>query len=120
MRHWPVWNEVFSCKYGGASAPGSKSYGVRETGEVTVKFGTSKANSETLIRHFTTVRQSHCGLYTVYRFGYELPGVYAGRPVDHHPANEPVVIVTRYMRNKDRQIMPPGFDPATEETEAAA
>lgn len=50
-RAYPIWNEVTSCVYGS-----SKSYGVRERGEVSVKVGTSKKNSFDFVNHRTTAK----------------------------------------------------------------
>jgi len=51
MRSYPIWNEVTACIYGS-----SKSYGVKERGEVAVKVGTSKAYSFDFVNHCTTVK----------------------------------------------------------------
>jgi hypothetical protein len=51
MRSYPIWNIVTACIYNG-----SKSYGVKETGEVEVRVGTSASNSHTFLRHTTTHR----------------------------------------------------------------
>jgi hypothetical protein len=61
MYAYPIWHEVNACIY-----QGSKSYGGRDTCETTVKVGTSKSNSEVLVRHVTTRRTD--GEYTVFRF----------------------------------------------------
>jgi hypothetical protein len=49
---YPIWNEVEACIY-----KSSKSYGVRETGEVRVKVGTSAKNSHDFVSHTTTHRR---------------------------------------------------------------
>ena len=51
MRSWPIWNEVLACVY-----KSDKSYGIKATGEVTVKVGTSASNSHIFLRHTTTHR----------------------------------------------------------------
>ena len=51
MKSYPVWNEVTACIY-----KGSKSYGVKETGEVQVYVGTSASNSHAFVKHCTTHR----------------------------------------------------------------
>ena len=51
MRSYPIWNIVTACIYNG-----SKSYGVKETGEVEVRVGTSASNSHTFLTHTTTHR----------------------------------------------------------------
>ena len=51
MRSYPIWNEVTACIYGS-----SKSYGIKERGEVAVKVGTSKAYSFDFVNHRTTVK----------------------------------------------------------------
>jgi hypothetical protein len=55
MRSYPIWNIVTACIYKGGEN-GSKSYGVKETGEVEVRVGTSASNSHTFLRHTTTHR----------------------------------------------------------------
>ena len=52
MRSYPIWNDVTACVYKGA-----KSYGVKETGDVEVRIGTSASNSHTFLKHSTTHRQ---------------------------------------------------------------
>ena len=51
MRSWPIWNQITACVY-----KSDKSYGVKATGEVTVKVGTSAKNSHVFLRHTTTHR----------------------------------------------------------------
>jgi len=51
MRSWPIWNQITACVY-----KSDKSYGVKATGEVTVKVGTSGSNSHIFLRHTTTHR----------------------------------------------------------------
>jgi len=51
MRSWPIWNQITACVY-----KSDKSYGVKATGEVTVKVGTSASNSHIFLRHTTTHR----------------------------------------------------------------
>ena len=50
-RQYPIWNIVTACIYGS-----SKSYGVKETGEVEVRVGTSASNSHVFLKHTTTHR----------------------------------------------------------------
>ena len=48
-RAYPIWNDVTACIYNG-----SKSYGVKDEGIVTVKVGTSKTYSYNFVMHRTT------------------------------------------------------------------
>ena len=48
-RSYPIWNNITACIYAG-----SKSYGVRERGEVEVRVGTSGRNSHHFLNHRTT------------------------------------------------------------------
>ena len=50
-RHYPIWNLINSCAY-----QGNKSYGVKETGDVLVKVGTSAKNSHHFVNHVVTHR----------------------------------------------------------------
>ena len=50
-RHYPIWNLINSCAY-----QGNKSYGVKETGDVLVKVGTSASNSHHFVKHVVTHR----------------------------------------------------------------
>jgi len=52
MKSYPIWNIVTACVYKGA-----KSYGVKNTGDVEVRIGTSASNSHTFLKHSTTHRQ---------------------------------------------------------------
>ena len=56
MRQYPIWNLITACIYGS-----SKSYGVKETGEVEVRVGTSSKNSYQFLKHCTTHRQHDNG-----------------------------------------------------------
>ena len=56
MSSWPIWNDVTACAY---KAP--KSYGVKETGLVTVRVGTSASNSHKFVNHATTHRHLEDG-----------------------------------------------------------
>ena len=47
-RSYPIWNNITGCIYAG-----SKSYGVRERGEVEVRVGTSGRNSHHFLNHRT-------------------------------------------------------------------
>jgi len=46
---YPIWNNITACIY-----KASKSYGVREKGEVEVRIGTSGSNSHIFLNHRTT------------------------------------------------------------------
>jgi len=59
---YPVWNQVTACIY-----KSSKSYGVRQVGEVDVKIGTSGSNSFHFVSHKVTHRKHADGSRT-YRF----------------------------------------------------
>ena len=48
---YPIWNDVQACIY-----KSSKSYGVRNTGEVEIRVGTSSKNSHKFLQHTTTHR----------------------------------------------------------------
>lgn len=48
-KSYPIWNNVTACIY-----KASKSYGVRERGEVEVRIGTSGSNSYHFLNHRTT------------------------------------------------------------------
>ena len=54
--NYPIWNIVTSCIY-----KADKSYGVRETGEVEVRIGTSQSNSFEFVKHYTTHRKLEDG-----------------------------------------------------------
>jgi hypothetical protein len=54
--NYPIWNIVTSCIY-----KADKSYGVRETGEVEVRIGTSQSNSFEFVKHYTTHRKMDDG-----------------------------------------------------------
>ena len=51
-RSYPIWNVITACIYGS-----DKSYGVKHTGDVEVRIGTSGSNSHLFVRHSTTHRQ---------------------------------------------------------------
>ena len=51
MRSFPIWNKITACIY-----KADRSYGVRETGDVSVVVGTSKSNSHAFVDHSTTHR----------------------------------------------------------------
>ena len=84
MRAYPIWNDVTACIY-----KSSKSYGVRDTGEVSVRVGTSATNSKLLVKHFTTRRDQ--GAWTAFAFGYELPD------------GTRAVVARKWMHNKTRE-----------------
>ena len=56
MRQYPIWNIITACIY-----KSGKSYGVKDTGEVEVRVGTSLSNSHTFLKHTTTHRQLENG-----------------------------------------------------------
>ena len=56
MASYPIWNRITACIY-----KGGKSYGVRETGEVTVLVGTSASNSHLFVKHCVTHRKLEDG-----------------------------------------------------------
>lgn len=66
MRSYPIWNDVTACIYKNGES-GAKSYGVKKTGDVEVRIGTSASNSYTFLKHSTTHRQLDNG-DRVYRF----------------------------------------------------
>ena len=51
MRSYPIWNNITACIY-----QSDKSYGVKETGDVEIRVGTSASNSHLFLRHSTTHR----------------------------------------------------------------
>ena len=51
MRQYTIWNQVTACIY-----QSNKSYGVKETGDVEIRVGTSASNSHLFLRHSTTHR----------------------------------------------------------------
>ncbi len=48
-KSYPIWNNITACIY-----KASKSYGVRERGEVEIRIGTSGSNSHHFLNHRTT------------------------------------------------------------------
>ena len=56
MKQYPIWNIITACIYNSA-----KSYGVKKTGEVEVRVGTSSKNSHTFLKHCTTHRELENG-----------------------------------------------------------
>jgi len=46
MRQYPIWNIITACIYNSA-----KSYGVKNTGEVEIRAGTSSKNSHVFLKH---------------------------------------------------------------------
>lgn len=52
MASYPIWNKVTACIYKGA-----KSYGVKNTGDVSVYVGSSARNSHHFLNHTTTMRE---------------------------------------------------------------
>jgi hypothetical protein len=56
MRQYPIWNIITACIY-----KSGKSYGVKDTGEVEVRVGTSSSNSHIFLKHTTTHRQLENG-----------------------------------------------------------
>ena len=61
-KSYPIWNNITACIY-----KASKSYGVRERGEVEVRIGTSGSNSHHFLNHKTTHKALDNG-YREYRF----------------------------------------------------
>ena len=55
-RQYPIWNIITACIYNGG-----KSYGVKKTGDVEVRVGTSSQNSHTFLKHCTTHREHKNG-----------------------------------------------------------
>jgi len=55
-RQYPIWNDIQSCAYASG-----KSYGVKQTGDVTVRVGTSSSNSHVFLTHSVTHRQHDNG-----------------------------------------------------------
>jgi len=51
MKSYPIWNNIRACIY-----TSDKSYGVKETGDVEIRVGTSASNSHLFLRHSTTHR----------------------------------------------------------------
>ena len=51
MKSYPIWNNIKACIY-----KSDKSYGVKETGDVEIRVGTSASNSHLFLRHSTTHR----------------------------------------------------------------
>jgi hypothetical protein len=51
MKSYPIWNNIRACIY-----KSDKSYGVKETGDVEIRVGTSASNSHLFLRHSTTHR----------------------------------------------------------------
>ena len=56
MRQYPIWNIITAGIY-----KSGKSYGVKDTGQVEVRVGTSSSNSHTFLTHTTTHRQLENG-----------------------------------------------------------
>ena len=56
MAQYPIWNKITACIY-----KSDKSYGVRRTGDVEVRVGTSSHNSHVFLHHTTTVRNHENG-----------------------------------------------------------
>jgi len=65
MRQYPIWNKIEACVY-----KGSKSYGVKETGEVEILVGTSSRNSHHFLDHMVTHREDAEG-NRVYQFSVD-------------------------------------------------
>ena len=99
-RNWPIWNEITACNYEGE---GAKNYGSKDTGECTVKIGTSAKNSHVFVRHTTTRRIE--GEYTVFRFGWRLGPTKGGKEHKLH------LLATRYMLTKTGEMMRAGWKP---------
>ena len=56
MKSYPIWNTITACIY-----KSSKSYGVKDRGEVTINVGTSASNSHIFMHHATTHRKMDNG-----------------------------------------------------------
>ena len=56
MKNYPIWNKITACIY-----KANRSYGVRETGDVSVVVGTGKSDSHAFVDHSTTFRQHDNG-----------------------------------------------------------
>ena len=56
MAQYPIWNKITACIY-----KSDKNYGVRHTGDVQVRVGTSSHNSHVFLHHTTTVRNHENG-----------------------------------------------------------
>ena len=56
MKQYPIWNIITACIYNS-----SKSYGVKNTGDVEIRVGTSSRNSHTFLKHSTTHRENENG-----------------------------------------------------------
>ena len=55
-RQYPIWNIITACIYNSC-----KSYGVKNTGDVEIRVGTSSRNSHTFLKHSTTHRENENG-----------------------------------------------------------
>jgi hypothetical protein len=73
-RSYAIWHEINACIY-----QGSKNYGGKDTAETTVRVGTSKSNSEVLVRHVTTRRTA--GAFTVFTFGVDTGTAAGVKPI---------------------------------------
>ena len=62
-RQYPIWNIITACIY-----KGGKSYGVKNTGEVEIRVGTSSSNSHTFLKHRVTHRKDEQGNQSFYFF----------------------------------------------------
>jgi hypothetical protein len=62
-RQYPIWNIITACIY-----KGGKSYGVKNTGEVEIRVGTSSKNSHTFLKHRVTHREDEQGNKSFYFF----------------------------------------------------
>mgnify|MGYP003127411398 CR=1 FL=1 len=60
-RQYPIWNIITACIY-----KSGKSYGVKNTGEVEIRVGTSSSNSHTFLKHRVTHREDEQGNKTFY------------------------------------------------------
>ena len=62
-RQYPIWNIITACIY-----KSGKSYGVKNTGEVEIRVGTSSSNSHTFLKHRVTHREDEQGNKSFYFF----------------------------------------------------
>ena len=80
MRQYPIWNIITACIYGS-----NKSYGVKNTGEVEVRAGTSSKNSHVFLKHCTTHREHENGDK---EFRFYIDGQLIKRAVLHKGSSE--------------------------------
>jgi hypothetical protein len=97
MRQYPIWNIITACIY-----KSGKSYGVKDTGEVEVRIGTSSSNSHTFLKHTTTHRQLENG-DREYRFYIDgVSGTRRGNPPFFCPQESDSIRYETGKRNGDK------------------